>query len=190
CTFAIGATAKIIQGAAYSGQVNVRGADDASAFSENLGKAKISTAFGIDVGALYRPASWLRFGVVAKDINQPAFDAPDGSEFKLTPQVRGGIAVNPYSSLTITFDGDITSNKTFVPDQKSRVLSLGAEQTILSQFLSLRIGALKNVEDAKSTVTPTAGFGIRIFALRVDVGGGYDFRERQALASGSISLTF
>lgn len=189
-TFAIGATAKLIQGAAYSGRLNVKGADDASAFSENLGRAKISTAWGIDIGALYRPASWFRIGVVAKDINQPSFDAPDGSEFKLTPQVRGGIAVNPYSSLTLTFDGDLTSNKTFVPNQKSRVLSLGAEQTFLSQFLSLRVGALKNVEDAKSTVIPTAGLGIRIFALRVDIGGGYDFHERQALASGSISLTF
>ena len=139
---------------------------------------------------MYRPFSWLRFGVVGKDINQPTFDAPGGGEFKLTPQVRGGVAVNPYSSLTLTFDGDITSNRALIPGIKSRVLSLGAEQTILSQFISLRVGALKNVEDASSAVTPTAGFGIRFFALRVDIGGGYDFRERGALASGSVSLTF
>jgi hypothetical protein len=85
---------------------------------------------------------------------------------------------------------DVTSNKTFVPSLKSQVLSLGAEQTILSEFLSLRVGAFKNVQDAASPFTPTAGFGLRIFALRVDIGGGYDFRERGALASGSVSLTF
>jgi hypothetical protein len=129
-------------------------------------------------------------GIVGKDLNAPTFDAPDGNQFKLGPQVRGGIAVNPDSSLTLTFDGDITSNKTLVPGLKSRVLSAGAEQTILGDFLALRIGVLKNVEDAKSTFTPTAGFGIRFFALRVDIGGGYDFREQQALASGSISMTF
>ncbi|MGQ0810717.1 MAG: conjugal transfer protein TraF [Nitrospiraceae bacterium] len=189
-TFAIGATAKIIQGAAYASLTNIAGGNDNIDVVGNLGKAKISTAFGIDLGAIYRPSSWLRFGVVAKDINEPAFDAPGGGEFKLTPQVRGGMAVNPYSSLTITFDGDISSNRTLVPGLKSRVLSLGAEQTLFLEVLSLRVGALKNVEDAASAITPTAGIGLKLFALRIDVGGGYDFRERGALASGSVAVTF
>lgn len=188
-TFSVGVTGKVIQGAAYTGTATVTGGQDVN-LSDNFGKAKLSTAFGIDVGAIYRPSSWLRFGVVAKDLNQPEFDAPDGTKFKLNPQVRGGIAINPYSSLTLTGDVDATSNKTLVPGQKSQVLSLGAEQTILSEFLSLRIGALKNMQDAASPFTPTAGFGLRIFAFRMDFGGGYDFRERGILASGSLSLTF
>lgn len=187
-TFALGITGKLIQGAAYAGTATINGND--VKLSDNFGKSKQSTAFGIDVGAIYRPSSWLRFGVVAKDLNQPEFDAPDGTKFKLNPQVRGGIAINPYSSLTLTGDVDATSNKTLVPGQKSQVLSLGAEQTILSEFLSLRIGALKNMQDATSPFTPTAGFGLRIFAFRMDFGGGYDFRERGILASGSVSLTF
>ena len=187
-TFALGITGKLIQGAAYAGTATINGSD--VKLSDNFGKSKQSTAFGIDVGAIYRPSSWLRFGVVAKDLNQPEFDAPDGTKFKLNPQVRGGIAVNPYSSLTLTGDVDATSNKTLVPGQKSQVLSLGAEQTILSEFLSLRIGALKNMQDAASPFTPTAGFGLRVFAFRMDFGGGYDFRERGILASGSVSLTF
>ncbi len=189
-TFAIGATVKAIQGAAYTGVLDVNKANDNDNIKDSFGKAKLSTAIGIDVGAVFRPTSWLRVGVVGKDLNAPTFDAPDGSQFTIGPQVRGGIAVNPDSSLTLTFDGDITSNRTLVPGLKSRVLSAGAEQTILGDFLAIRIGALKNVEDAKSTFTPTAGFGIRFFALRIDIGGGYDFRERQALASGSISMTF
>jgi hypothetical protein len=187
-TFALGITGKLIQGAAYTGTATINGSD--VKLSDNFGKSKQSTAFGIDVGAIYRPSSWLRFGVVAKDLNQPEFDAPDGTKFKLNPQVRGGIAINPYSSLTLTGDVDATSNKTLVPGQKSQVLSLGAEQTILSEFLSLRVGALKNMQDATSPFTPTAGFGLRIFAFRMDFGGGYDFRERGILASGSVSLTF
>jgi hypothetical protein len=187
-TFAVGITGKVIQGAAYSGTATINGND--IKLSDNFGKSKQSTDFGIDVGAIYRPSSWLRFGVIAKDINQPEFDAPDGTKFKLNPQIRGGIAINPYSSLTLTGDVDATSNKTLVPGQKSQVLSLGAEQTILSEFLSLRIGALKNMQDAASPFTPTAGFGLRIFAFRMDFGGGYDFRERGVLASGSVSLTF
>jgi hypothetical protein len=188
-TFAIGATAKIIQGAAYSSSVNVQGSDAGTSFTSDLGKATLSTAFGIDVGAVYRPSSWLRIGVVGKDLNQPTFDAP-GGDFKLNPQARAGIAVNPYESLTIAFDGDITANKTFVPGIKSRVLSLGAEQKVLWDILSLRAGVLKNVEDAHSYFTPTAGIGVRIWALRADIGGGYDFRERGALVSGSLAVTF
>jgi len=188
-TFSFGVTGKIIQGAAYSGSTTLTGGTDVS-ITDNFGKPTLSTAFGIDVGAIYRPSSWLRFGVVAKDINQPTFDAPGGEELKLGPQVRGGIAVNPYSSLTLTADVDATSNKTFVPGVKSQVLSLGAEQTIFSEFLSFRLGAFKNMKDAGTPFTPTAGLGLRIFALRVDVGGGYDFREEGALVSGSVSLTF
>jgi len=128
--------------------------------------------------------------VLAKDLNQPEFDAPDGTKIKLGPQVRGGMALNPYSSLTLSADVDVTSNKTLVPGVKSQVLSLGAEQTILTEFLSFRLGAFKNMQDAGTPFTPTAGLGVRVFKVRLDVGGGYDFREKGALVSGSLSLTF
>ncbi len=188
-TFSIGVTGKIIQGASYNGSTALTGGTDVSV-RDNFGKSTLSTAFGIDVGAIYRPSSWLRFGAVAKDINQPTFNASGGGELKLEPQFRGGMAINPYSSLTLTADVDATANKTFVPGVKSQVLSLGAEQTILSEFLSFRVGGFKNMKDANTPFTPTAGLGLRIFAFRMDVGGGYDFREKGALVSGSLSLTF
>ncbi|MDF2457906.1 MAG: uncharacterized protein K0S79_322 [Nitrospira sp.] len=188
-TFAIGVTAKVIQGAAYNGTQSLVGGQEIK-LSDSLGEATITTTYGIDVGAIYRPSSWLRFGVVAKDLNQPEFDAPDGTKIKLGPQVRGGMALNPYSSLTLSADVDVTSNKTLVPGVKSQVLSLGAEQTILTEFLSFRLGAFKNMQDAGTPFTPTAGLGVRVFAVRLDVGGGYDFREKGALVSGSLSLTF
>jgi hypothetical protein len=124
-TFSIGVTGKIIQGHAYSGNAQIQGGNDIKV-SDNLGKAAISTAFGIDVGAIYRPSSWLRFGLVAKDINQPTFNDIGGGELKLGPQIRGGVAINPYSSLTLTADVDATSNKTFVPGIKNRPSSLSS----------------------------------------------------------------
>jgi hypothetical protein len=187
--FSFGVTGKLIQGAAYSGNTTLTGGTYVS-IRDNFGKPTLSTAFGIDVGAIYRPSSWLRFGVVAKDLNQPTFDTPGAGELKLSPQVRGGLAINPYSSLTLTADVDVTSNKTLVPGIKSQVLSLGAEQTIFSEFLSFRLGGFKNMQDASTPFTPTAGLGLRIYAFRIDVGGGYDFREEGALVSGSASWTF
>jgi len=188
--FSIGVTGKIIQGAAYTGATNIRGASDDVKVFEDIGRAKLTTALGIDVGAMFRPSSWLRAGIVAKDINAPTFDALNGDKFKLLPQVRAGIAINPYNSLTLTSDIDITKNNTLTPGLHSQILSLGAEQTILSELLSFRLGAFKNMQDAKTPFIPTFGFGLRILALRVDIGGGYDFRDQAALASGSIAMTF
>ncbi len=187
---AIGVTPKVMQGVAYSSAVGVfEAGDNEFEFRSDLGKPEISTQFGLDAGAVYRPVSWFRIGIVGKDLTEPTFDAPGGQEFKLNPQVRGGLAVNPYDSLTIAFDGDITSNKTLVPDLKSQVLSFGAEQTLLS-VLALRLGVLKNVQDAKSKLTPTAGLGLKIAAFQLDLAGGYDFNQQGALLSGSLALTF
>lgn len=188
-TFSVGVTGKIIQGAAYNTKTNLQGGVDPN-LSDNFGKAEISTSYGIDLGAMYRPSSWLKLGVVAKDINQPTFDAPGGLQYKLTSQVRGGVAVNPWSTMTITADMDITSNQTLVPGLKSQVLSLGMEQTILSEFLSLRVGTYKNVHDAGSIFTPTAGLGFRIFSFRLDLAGGYDFNKGGAVASGALGWIF
>ncbi|HZS12361.1 MAG TPA: conjugal transfer protein TraF, partial [Nitrospirales bacterium] len=189
--FAIGVTGKVIQGAAYNNLVNVQGSDAGTSFTGDFGKANTSTAFGLDLGAMYRPTPWLRFGLVGKDLNEPSFTAPNGGgEFKLNPQVRAGVSVNPYESLTVTFDGDLSSNRTLVPGIKSRVLSFGAEQKLFLDILSIRAGAYKNVEDANSIITPTAGLGVRVWALRIDIAGGYDFRERAGLASGTVGFTF
>lgn len=188
-TFAIGITAKVIQGASYNGSTDLQSGSGVSTIDQ-FGKPTISTTYGIDIGAIYRPSSLIRFGIVAKDINTPTFDAADGGELKLDPQVRAGVAINPYSSLTLTADVDVTSNKTFVPGVKSQLLSLGLEQTILSEFLSFRVGTFKNMQDASTPFVPTAGLGVRWFNFRADAGGGYDFREKGALVSASISFTF
>jgi hypothetical protein len=187
--FSVGVTGKIIQGAAYNTTTPLQGGVDPN-LMDNFGRAEISTSYGGDLGAMYRPSSWLKFGVVGKDLNQPTFDAPGGLQYKLTPQVRGGVAVNPWSTMTITADMDITSNQTLVPGLKSQVLSLGMEQTILSEFISFRVGTYKNVRDAGSIFTPTAGLGLRMYSFRLDVAGGYDFDNGGAIASGAVAWTF
>ncbi len=184
-----GITGKVIQGAAYSRGIDVQDTEDSFDVSDELKNSKKTTRFGIDLGAMIHPVSWFQLGIVGKDLNKPSFKAPGGGKFKLRPQVRGGVAIIPFSSTTITFDADLTKNKTLVSGLRSRVLSLGVEQGIF-EVLFLRAGALKNVEDAKSRVTPTAGVGLHLGAFQFDVGGGYDFDDRGALGSLSLALTF
>ena len=189
-TLAIGATGKAIQGAAYNATVQVLDAASETGVKDNIGKAQLSTKLGLDLGAIYRPTAWAKAGIVAKDINEPAFDAPNGERYKLGAQIRGGLAVTPWETMTIAVDGDITSNKTLIPGLKSQVIGVGLEQTLLGESLALRAGASKNLQDAASKVLPTAGLGLKLWVLRLDLGGGYDFRERQAMASGAIGFTF
>ncbi len=186
---AIGVTGKIIKGVAYSRGIDVDDSEDSFDISDELKDAKKSYQFGIDIGAMIHPISWFKAGIVGKDLNKPSFKTPDGGTFRLRPQVRGGIAFLPFSATTITFDADLTKNKTLVPGIRSRVLSLGVEQGLFD-FIFFRLGALKNVEDAKTRVTPTAGLGIHLWALQFDIGGGYDFDNRGALGSFSLALTF
>lgn len=190
-TLSVGATVKAIQGAAYSTRRSVIGANGDLGFNSDLGKATLTTGYGIDVGLVYRPASWLQFGVVGKDLNGPTFDVPGGGQaFQLNPQFRAGMALKPYESLTLAVDGDLNKNSTLVPQIKSRVISAGAEQTFFERALALRAGVLKNVEDANSYFTPTAGLGARIGGFSLDIGGGYDFRQRGALGSFTAGLSF
>ncbi len=186
---AIGVTGKIIKGVAYSRDIDVDDSEDSFDISDELKDAKKSYEFGIDLGAMIHPISWFKAGIVGKDLNTPSFKTPGGGKFKLRPQVRGGVAFLPFSSTTITFDADLTKNKTLVPDIRSRVLSLGVEHGLFD-IIFLRLGALKNVEDAKTRVTPTAGLGLHFGAFQFDMGGGYDFDSRGALGSFSLALTF
>ena len=186
---AAGITGKFIQGAAYSVHQDISTASHDLKFANDVGKPTLSTAFGIDAGVVLRPAPWLRLGVVGKDLNEPALDAAGGGQYTLNPQVRGGLAINPYRSLTLTADADATANRTMVPGIKSRIVSVGPEQ-VMTEILALRVGALKNVEHRQSHLTLTAGLGLRLFFLQLDLGAGYDFREPAALGSFSLALTF
>ncbi len=181
-----GVTGKVIKGVAYSRGIDV---EDDFNISDELKNSKKSYDFGIDIGALIHPVSWIQVGIVGKDLNTPSFKTPEGGTFKLRPQVRGGVALIPLPSTIVTFDADLTKNKTLVSGLRSRVLSLGVEQGLF-EVIFLRAGVLKDVEDEKNRVTPTAGLGIKILAFQFDVGGGYDFDERGALGSFSLALTF
>ena len=185
----IGITGKVIQGAAYSRGLDVQDTEESFDISDELKNSKKTTRFGLDLGAMIHPTSWLQIGIVGKDLNKPSFNAPGGGKFKLRPQVRGGVAFIPFSSTTVSVDADLTKNKTLIPGLRSRVMSLGIEQGIF-EVLYLRGGALKNVEDAKSRITPTAGLGLHLGAFHFDVGGGYDFDDRGVLGSFSLALAF
>lgn len=172
----LGVTGKVIHGVAYRRGIHVDDAADTFNISDELKNAKKSYEMGVDAGVIIHRVSWLKAGVVGKDLNTPSFNTPGGGEFTLRPQAGAGLAVMPFSSTTVTVDIDLTKNKTLLPDIRSRVVSVGIEQGMFD-VVFLQGGVLKNVEDAKTRFIPTAGLGINLWALQFDAGAGYDFDE-------------
>lgn len=189
----IGATAKVISGTVYQNQVllvNRPGGDNVSSgdLVDDISKNSKSTVnYGIDLGALYKYDKWLSVGLVAKNLNSPKFDAPEydaqvanapgtttkvaGQDVKLKPQVRAGIAVDPYSWLTVAADLDLTENDTVAPGTvvgssvKSQNFGGGVEVHPYS-WLRLRGGAYKNLAASDVGLVLTTGF--TLFFLDVD----------------------
>lgn len=189
----IGATAKIISGTVYQNQVllvnrpggdNINSGDLVDDITKN---SKSSVNFGIDLGALYKYDKWLSIGLVAKNLNSPKFDGPEydvpvansptlttkvpGEDVKLKPQVRFGVALEPYSWLMIASDLDLTENDTVSPGTvvgsslKSRNFGGGVEVHPYS-WLRIRGGAYKNLAASDVGMVLTAGF--TLFVLDVD----------------------
>jgi hypothetical protein len=183
--FAIGGNLKYMMARVYNAAVPVFNTDFSDALSDATDSYKDSSNFGVDLGALYRLGDDLRFGLVARNLNSPAFDmeplyAGDADELEEKFQARAGVAYKPVSFVTLAADIDLTQNSTTVSDDyKSQNISLGAEVSLL-KILQLRAGAYKNIAQDDIGLVYTAGFGLNLFLFNVDFGA--------ALSSDTTSI--
>jgi hypothetical protein len=166
----------------------------------DIENTRVSHGFGLDVAAAYRPTSWLRFGMMARNVNSPAFDvdpfvAPDGSfvsSIEVQPQVRVGTALVPIRGLTVAFDFDATSNRIVtLPGFASRFVSMGAEYAIpLGRHvdLALRLGGYSNVSSTvEDDWAMTGGLGLRFGSFHFDLSAGASFAD-ELIQTGSNSF--
>jgi hypothetical protein len=185
----VGVNAKQITADTYTATVLLT-QNDFENFSDNFDSSKTnSSSAAVDAGILFAPVESFRIGVVGRDLNSPAFESIIG-DIEFEPQVRAGFAWNPYSTLTIAADYDVTKNKSLTPGYESQVAAIGLEQTLLAEYFNLRLGLNKNLADDDAKTIYTGGIGLRLFALRINVAGGYDFDERQAEVSADLALRF
>ena len=143
----------------------------------------------------------VKLGVVGTALNQPDFTvapvpgAP--ATLPLPRQIRGGVAVDALSFLTITADGDLTPSDTLVPGVESQQLSLGAEVNI--PLFSFRGGATYDFKSVDPQWAYSLGFGFGIPIISVDLAvlfgptGGLNPNnaDREALGgAASVRLHF
>lgn len=202
----IGINAKMIYADTYVNSTTLR-SNTFNTFFDDLKNSKTtSNKAALDAGILYVPVQSFRVGLVGRDLNSPSFPAEgvfaqkqvngDVSpitkmdEIKFDPQCRAGVAWLPFKTFTLAVDYDLTRNKTLTPGYEDQTAAIGLEKTFLSEYINLRIGTYKNTADSSAKTVYTAGLGLRLFALRLDVAGAYDFDKRQAQASVDLALRF
>ncbi|MBW2382678.1 MAG: conjugal transfer protein TraF [Deltaproteobacteria bacterium] len=155
------------------------------------GDSEFSHNFGLDLGFSWRPLDFVNVGLVARNVNSPAFDiAPFISpttgqyvtEVELDAQVRMGVALIPIRHLTLAMDIDLTENQIkTLPGFRSRILSLGAEYDlpIGKNFgLALRVGGYNNLSGSvNQDWAITAGLGLRVGLFQLDASLGSSFDD-------------
>lgn len=203
----IGVNAKMIYASTFIHSENIR-IGDIDNFIDNLDASRTdSNKAGLDAGIVIKLTESLSIGVVGRNLNSPSFPISgyiaqrqdDGDvttiytdgELELEPQYRAGVAFRPVSYLTLSADYDISKNKSIgIPGYEDQTAAAGLEITLPKEIISIRGGVYKNQADSDSNPVYTAGLGIRLFFLRVDVAGAYDFREQEAQVAASLALRF
>lgn len=211
----VGATLKVMQATVYGKQALIFKdfKDGSSDFTTRVKDSKSdSTAFGVDLGALWRYEGLQAFGpinvgLVAKNLNSPKFDGPTGTDangapmkyadIKVKPQARIGLGLDPLSWLSIAADMDVTKNETVMKGMDSQNIGGGLE--LHSYYAALRLGMYKNIAETggKALVTAGLGLGPRWFRLDIDGAastgtGKYDGKSypREAKVEFGLSTTF
>lgn len=169
----VGGSVKLMQGISYQGTVNLD--TEAGDISDKLEASEEKTSnIGIDVGLLYEPKFLedLRIGFVGKNLNKPTFKRKDGSEIKVEPMLRAGIAYDIFDSLEVAVDYDISENDTLLASglgvYKTQYLGGGLNWHPVT-WASLRAGLMENQASSYEGLIYTAGLSVGPSFLQLDV---------------------
>ncbi len=203
----VGGAARYVSGVTYFGRCAVFGDDSCQgqdlgelindAFDQN---AVTTDKFTFDAGARLN-FGIVKLGVVGTALNQPEFNvaavAGSPGTVPLPRQLRGGVAVDVLSFLTLAADGDFIKSDTLAPGVQSQQMSLGAEVKI--PLFAFRVGAARDFAAVNPTWAYTFGLGFGVPIISVDLAvlwgptGGFNYQnpDREALgASAGVRLHF
>ncbi|GMT47253.1 MAG: hypothetical protein IEMM0007_0819 [bacterium] len=193
-TLHVGATVKLMDAATYFDSIRAFNTSDTNIVEEVKNNKRTSQKITGDIGVIWMPSERLRLGAVGKYLTGPSFSSASGRDIKIAPQVRAGAAFLPWRGATVALDIDVTSNETLTPGYKERQVAVGFEQAlgtkgkILSDLFTIRAGGYKNVAESGSNFVATAGLGLGLLGLRLDVAGAYDFAKEEVGASANIAF--
>jgi len=191
----VGGSLKLMHGTTYTQTLAIDDKDVGNQDSLKENK-KDSDNFGLDLGVLFKPTaiSALRVGLVAKNINAPAFDTADGGEIKADLQLRTGVQYTITDSLEVAGDLDLTTNKTLINGYDSQMFGGGVNYHPFLGF-ALRAGAMTNLANSNDGLIYTAGLSIGFEKLNLDISaqmasntGQYDGEDIPKYAKVNVAL--
>ncbi|MCK7546499.1 conjugal transfer protein TraF [Marinobacter koreensis] len=181
----VGVSPKYVQLKTFQYTETVSGFDDNNFDSDNNTTDK--SGFNLDLGTAYtfgERQQW-NLGVVAKNLIPMELDSaasrPDLDEkvrtLELNPTVTAGIA-HTGDFHVLTAELDLTKNKAFGFEDDTQWLALGAELDAW-RYAQLRFGVRQNLasndnnDGIEEKTQYTAGFGLNLMGLRLDLAGLY-----------------
>ncbi|MFA5514849.1 MAG: conjugal transfer protein TraF [Desulfuromonadales bacterium] len=171
----IGGNIKLMQGRVYGNQVIVFDDDADDILGQTDENYEQTTTFGVDLGVMAR-FPMVNFGIVGRNLNSPKFYGikKDGikivDDVKVKPQFAAGVAFIPFTTLTLEVDYDLTKNETAFTGYDTQNLGFGVEWDAF-RFLALRAGTYKNLAEDDIGWVYTAGLGLNMWLMRLDVAG-------------------
>jgi len=190
----IGGVLKYMQAELFDYQTDILAASGNTATSNN-GATETSTGFGLDLGVMYRMPSY-QFGLTVRNINAPSFTySATGYTYKMDPQAKVGAAWMPSPDFTLELGYDVTKNKGVIETDESQYVNFGFEWDAW-QIVALRAGAYQNLAQSDIGLVTTAGLGLNLWAVRLDIAGAissnkvaFEGKDVPAYAMASLALS-
>lgn len=174
--------------------------DEGNIISKLKDNAKRSSSVGVDAGLLWDldrsfdgVALKPRIGLVGRNLNNPSFKQPDAAvaagfadKFKVNPQVRLGVSLQPFGWWNLAADADMTRNLTLV-NAGSRQLGIGSEFNVFNRpwiNIPLRVGLRRNVDETSAGTMFTAGAGLNLLHVMLDVSGAVGSKRTAIQSQG------
>ncbi len=194
----IGGVFKLMQADIIASDVKLFNTNTGFSFDQN--NVESSSAFGLDLGVMYRIPSW-QVGLTIRNLNKPTFEHSGAGTFantpytyELKPQAKVGVAWIPSDTLTVEAALDLTKNEGAVASSESQYWNVGLEWDAW-KILALRLGAFQNMAQTDIGLVPTFGLGLNLWAARVDLAVAvsskkvlFDGEEVPAYLAGAVAL--
>lgn len=169
-TLSVGGSLKYMVGETSLTFVQIEDIDDGEELVEDLfdtENTKSDSAFGIDLGVMWRPTPKWSLGLAATNVNSPSFDFEGGRKYDLEPSFRVGGTYAPVRWFNAAMDVDLNEvDSNVIPGLGYRYVNAGVE-FMAGRWVALRLGGFSNVasEDAAPSITAGLGLGIGRFEL-------------------------
>ena len=190
---ALGANAKWMRGETYARLIPISELQDGEDTFRDIfdGDSTASdTQLGLDLGVMYRPGPAWSLGLVANNVNRPAFElSQDLGEIEIDPLFRVGAAYRPCSWFGVAADLDLNEvDSGVVPTISYRYANLGFE-FLAGRWFQGWLGAYSNLARSGAGPSVTAGFGIGLGRFTIALAGAVALEDAQ-LATGEDPASF